>query len=234
VNLLRDGGRPLVIGHRGAAAVAPENTFESLRMAVAAGADLVEFDIGPELLLAHSAREAPEPQVTLDAALEYLKAQGVGVHLDVKSPGYEEQVADTLRRHDLVARAIVSTAFPVTLRRIKLLLPGASRAIGYPRDRYGISRVRWPGVLVRPGAVALRAAMPGRLPLLLRMSDADAIALHHTLCSRAAVRFAHARGVPLLAWTANEPEVVRRLDALGVDAIVSDDPGMALATLRAP
>jgi glycerophosphoryl diester phosphodiesterase len=66
------------------------------------------------------------------------------------------------------------------------------------------------------------------------MSDADAIALHHTLCSRAAVRFAHARGVPLLAWTANEPEVVRRLDALGVDGIVSDDPGMALATLRAP
>jgi glycerophosphoryl diester phosphodiesterase len=234
VNLLRQDGRPLVIGHRGAAAVAPENTFDSLKAAVAAGADLVEFDVGPDLLLAHSAREAPEEDVTLDDALEYLNAQGVGIHVDVKQPGYEEQVVDALRSHDIVERSVVSTAFPVTLRRIRALLPDVSRAIGYPRDRYGVSRVHWPSALVRPGAVALRAAMPARLPLLMRASEADVLALHHTLCSRAAVRFAHGRYVPLLGWTANTPQLVRRLDALGVDAIVSDDPGMALATLRAP
>lgn len=234
MNLLRNEGRPLVIGHRGAAAVAPENTLESLRTAVAAGADLVEFDVGPDLTLAHSAREEPEEELRLDTALEYLKAQGVGVHLDAKHPGYEEQLAEALRRHGLVERSVVSAAYPVTLRRIAVLLPGVSRAIGYPRDRYGVSRLSWPAPLVRSGAVALRKAMPGRLPFLLRRSGADAIALHHTLCSRAAVRLAHARGVSVLAWTANEPAVVRRLDLLGVDAIVSDDPGMALATLRAP
>jgi glycerophosphoryl diester phosphodiesterase len=37
--------------------------------------------------------------------------------------------------------------------------------------------------------------------------------------------------VPVLAWTANTPERVRALAALGVDAIVSDDPKTALATL---
>jgi len=36
--------RPLVIGHRGYAQFAPENTFPSFEMAVAAGADLVELD----------------------------------------------------------------------------------------------------------------------------------------------------------------------------------------------
>ena len=234
MNLLRDGGRPLVIGHRGAAAVAPENTMQSLRAAVAARADLVEFDVGPDLRLAHSPSEAPEEQVTLDEALDFLRSAGVGVHVDVKRPGYEEQIAIALRRHDVVTRTVIATAYPVTARRLRVLAPGARRAIGYPRDRYGMSRLRWPGALTRGGAAALRAATPGRIGLLLATSRADVLALHHTLCSRAAVRLAHARGVPVLGWTANRPEAVRRLDALGVDAVVSDDPEMALATLLAP
>ena len=35
----------LVIGHRGAAGLAPENTIEALRAGVKAGADMLEFDI---------------------------------------------------------------------------------------------------------------------------------------------------------------------------------------------
>src|SRR5947207_11440640 len=36
--------RPLVIGHRGYCQFAPENTLPSFRLAMAAGADLVELD----------------------------------------------------------------------------------------------------------------------------------------------------------------------------------------------
>src|SRR5438034_7245043 len=36
--------RPLVIGHRGYCQVAPENTLPSFKLAMAAGADLVELD----------------------------------------------------------------------------------------------------------------------------------------------------------------------------------------------
>lgn len=36
---------PRIIGHRGAAALAPENTLAALRVAAAAGADWVEFDV---------------------------------------------------------------------------------------------------------------------------------------------------------------------------------------------
>lgn len=35
----------LVIGHRGAAGLAPENTFEALRTGAEAGADILEFDV---------------------------------------------------------------------------------------------------------------------------------------------------------------------------------------------
>ena len=37
----------------------------------------------------------------------------------------------------------------------------------------------------------------------------------------------------LLGWTANDPQTVLRLAEAGVDAIVSDDPGMALEVLEA-
>ena len=231
MNLRRGDGPPLVIGHRGAAAIAPENTLASLQAAVDAGANLVEFDIGPDLRLSHSRREVPEEAVTLDQALEFLREHSLGVHLDIKQPGYERAVVDALRRHELEDRGLVSTTFSVTSRRLAVLAPTLPRAIGYPRDRLGVARFRWPEPLTRLGAAALRQAMPLRVPLLIRIARANALSLHHSLCSPAAVRAAHALGAPVLGWTANDPAAVRRLVAAGVDGIVSDDPGMALRTL---
>jgi glycerophosphoryl diester phosphodiesterase len=220
-----------VIGHRGAAGVAPENTLAGLEAAVAAGADLVEFDISPGLRLGHSELELPGDAIDLDTALAYLGGQRPGVHLDVKLPGYEAEVVAAIYRHGLEERSVVSTAFAATSRSIALLAPGLPRAIGYPRDRLGVARAPWPRVLTRAGAAALRQAMPLRVPVLLRAARANVLSLHHVLCSRAAIAAAHRRGAPVLAWTVNEPELVLRLAALGVDAIVSDDPEMALATL---
>ncbi|MDP9285558.1 MAG: glycerophosphodiester phosphodiesterase [Actinomycetota bacterium] len=231
MRLRRGEGRPLVIGHRGAAAVAPENTLASLEAAVAAGADLVEFDISPGLRLGHSELEIPTDPIDLDFALEYLREHRLGVHLDVKLPGYETEVVAALRRHGLEERAVVSTAFAVTSRRVAVLAPQLPRAIGYPRDRLGVARIPWPRGLTQAGAAVLRQAMPLRVPLLLRVARANVLSLHHALCSRAAVAAAHRLGAPVLAWTANDAETVRRLAAVGVDAIVSDDPGMALRSL---
>ena len=55
---LRRDGRVLRIGHKGAAALEPENTLRSLGRAVDLGVDLVEFDVldlaDGSLVLAHS------------------------------------------------------------------------------------------------------------------------------------------------------------------------------------
>lgn len=222
-----------MIGHRGAAAVAPENTLAALEAAIAAGVDLVEFDIAPGLRLGHSLEELPADALSLDGALEFLAGHNLGVHLDVKLPGYEDEVLDAIRRHGFGERALVSTAFAVTARRVARNAPGLPVAIGYPRDRLGVSNIRWPRVLQRTGAAALRQAMPARVPVLLRWAHADTLSLHHTLCSGAAVATAHRLGAPVLAWTVNDPAAVRRVAAAGVDGIVSDDPEMVLATLVA-
>ena len=231
MNLFRRDSRPLVIAHRGAAAVAAENSRDALQAGAASGADVVEFDISPGLLVGHSERELPAATLTLDEALEELAPHAVALHLDVKLPGYEEEVVAAVRRHDLSDRAYVSSAYAVTTRRFAQIAPGLPVAIGYPRDRLGVARAPWPSGLTSAGAAALRAAMPARVPVLLRWARADALSLHHTLCSRAVVATAHRLGAPVLAWTANDAAAIRRLAEIGVDAVVSDDPEKALATL---
>ncbi|HEX5449738.1 MAG TPA: glycerophosphodiester phosphodiesterase [Gaiellaceae bacterium] len=232
MNLRRDGARPLVIGHRGAAGVAPENTLASLEAAVRAGADIVEFDVSPGLVLAHSPGETPADAITLDRALAYLAGAGVGVHVDVKLGGYERDVVAALRAHGLEDRALVSTALPQVGRALAAVAPALPRAIGYPRDRLGVSRFRWPPAATTAGAAALRTVVPVRVPLLLRQARANVLALHHTLCSRASIAAAHRSGAAVLAWPVSDAATALRLANLGVDAIVSDDPETTLGALE--
>jgi glycerophosphoryl diester phosphodiesterase len=237
VKLRRDSDLPLVIGHRGAAALAPENTLASLEAAVAAGAELVEFDVGESLVLGHSSLELPDEPISLDDALAFLAAHGVGALVDLKDVGIEEEIVAAIRRHDLTGSVVVSTVSPASLRRIAALAPELGRAITYPHDRHGISGFPWPRALTRGGAGALRAAMPLRVPPLLRRAHANALSLHYALASRATFKAAHARGAPVLVWTVNESELVERLAAAGADAIISDNPKMVrevLATLNPP
>jgi glycerophosphoryl diester phosphodiesterase len=227
-------GRPLVIGHRGARTTAPENSAAALEAAVAAGADIVEFDVSPGLWIAHSPEERRADALTLDEALELLAPHGIRLHVDVKSPGYEREVADALSRHGLTERAYVSSAWPASVRVFAQLAPGLERAVGYPRDRYGLSRIPVPRAVTAAGAAGVRTAMPLRLPLLLRTARATALSLHRAFCSRAAVAAAHRLGAPVLVWTVDDPEELIHFARIGVDGIVTDDPGKAMATLTRP
>lgn len=231
MNLRRENGRPLVIAHRGASAEAPENSREAFEAAVAAGADLVELDVTRGLVVAH---DAGSPGLHLLEVLELLAPLSIGVHVDLKQPGDEAAVLAALDRFGLLERALLSTAFPRVARELGSLAPDVPRAIGYPRDRVGVAGLGWPAAITRPAAAALRAVMPVRIPILLARTRATVLALHHTLCSEASVAAAHRRGVPVFAWTVNDPESIRRFAGMGVDAIVSDDPKRALATLDAP
>lgn len=227
-------GRPLVIGHRGARTDAPENSAAALAAAAAAGADVVEFDVSPGLWIAHSPAERAPGALTLDDALELLAPHAIGLHVDVKYPGYEREVVDALARHRVTDRAYISSAWRASVRVFAGVAPRLQRAIGYPQDRFGLSRIPVPQAAAAAGAAVVRAAMPLRVPSLVNRAHATALSLHRAFCSAAAVRAAHRQGAPVLVWTVNDPDELIHFAALGVDGIVTDDPQKAMATLTQP
>jgi glycerophosphoryl diester phosphodiesterase len=230
VNLRHPGGRPLVIGHRGAPAEAPENSLEAFAAAVAAGADLVELDVGEGLVVGHPRRRGAET-LRLDEALAALAATGVGVQLDLKLTGREREIAAAVARHGLGARVLVSSTRPRSLRRLAGEAPELPRALAYPHDRLGVAALPWPRPVVRASVAAAGPLTAAWLPRLLARARAGAVALHHALVTPALVRGLHEGRAALIAWTVNDPARIAELARLGVDAITSDDPRMALGVL---
>jgi glycerophosphoryl diester phosphodiesterase len=227
IDLRRRDGRPLRIGHRGAAALAPENTLESIALAVELGCDLVEFDVqavAGSLVLAHDSPRAAGDLPALDEVLAYLASTDAGAHLDLKSDGAEREVAAALQRHGLVERALVSSFRSATLRALHAVEPGVRLGRTYPQDRTGLAQRRALMPVVRPVVGALRQALARRIGGLLAGSRATVAVLHWAVLSKAVVAKCRALDAPVLAWTVDDPVVLRRLDDLGVDGVITNDP----------
>jgi glycerophosphoryl diester phosphodiesterase len=204
----------LLVGHRGAPALAPENTLASFRLAVEHGVDVVELDVLPGLQLGHDHGSGH-----LDDALRLFAEEltATGLLVDLKRPGYEEAVVEALRRHGLVERSLVCSLDRASLRRVE----GVPRSLSYPDDRRGLSTRAWLDPAVRAALAVLRRRLPSRITAMCADADASAVTLHHGVVSPALVR---ACPVPIYAWTVDDRELARRLESLGVAAIITNDP----------
>lgn len=252
IDLERRDGAVLRIGHRGAAALAPENTLRSFRAALAHGVDLIEFDVldlrrGP-LVLAHSdrleevshgsatgsvrersleeLREVAPELPTLDEALAFFvdEAPGVGLHVDLKLTTRLEEVAAALGRHGLERRAVVSSFHVPSLRAVARAAPSVRIGFTYPEDRFEVSRRPALRPVLRMGLAGYRAVAPFLVPRLLRRAGATALMLQHALVTPRAVARARALGVPVLAWTVDEPADLGRVLEAGVAGVITNDP----------
>jgi len=261
IALFRREGRPLVVGHRGAAALAPENTIEAFRAAVDLGVDLVEFDVlalqrGP-LVVAHSdrleemthgavtgrvdgrslaeLREIAPALATFEDALAWFSSEApqVGIHVDLKLRHRLDEVAALLERHGVAERAVVSSVHADALQEIARASSRVRRGLTYPEDRMRASRHRALRPVVKAALASLCVALPLRLPEMVRAADAGALMLQHRVVTKHAVARAHALGVPVLAWTVDERRDAERVVAAGVDGVITNDPRMVLATLKA-
>src|SRR4051812_23869517 len=108
------------VGHKGADLIAPGNTLASFEAALAAGVDMIEFDVLPEdmqapaegeLRLAHDYSHDLARAPTLEQGLAHLAATGVEIDVDLKLPGYEARVVEALSAHGLVERTLISSQY---------------------------------------------------------------------------------------------------------------------------
>jgi len=231
IQLRRDAGEFARVGHRGASALAQENSLEALELAVRLGCDMLEFDVLPRddrtVVVAHDRSALTVPGVaTLDEVLELCaeRLPGIALQVDLKRRGVEGAVVDALRRFGLLERSWVSGFDAGGLRRIAALEPELTRSFTLPRDRFGISKRGPLAPVVRRALASMGASLPRRIPALLRRAQAHALTLHHSIASDEAIARAHDLGAAVYVWTVDDPRVAERLVEAGADGIITNDP----------
>lgn len=244
--------QPLVIAHRGASRRAPENSLAAFRIAHQQGADGVELDVircgSGELIVFHDddlLRLGKRPGITwntgyatlreidlgggeriplLDHVLEELPAAFL-LNLELKSPptwrtrlpdfGLAQAVADTIARHGHSERFLVSSFDPILLWRFRRAAPEVQTGLLFSHEQSWTLRRGWIADVVKPAALHPDAAL------------VDAVELARW----------RARGYAIHVWTVDDPQVMLALRALGVDGIITNEPGVLrqlIATSRRP
>ena len=219
------------VGHKGADHLAPGNTIESFDAALAHGVDMIEFDVLPfegRLVLAHDlAAAARREPLTLEEGLDHFAAEaytGMELDVDLKSTGYEKSVVDALFDRGLAERSLISSTYPQSLDLIGELRPGLRRGWSVPRASRDYTRsLVW--AVPAYGAIRwIRAGLPSKAARAIRRGRCEALMAHRMLVSRELVRRVHDAGGRLYVWTVDDAAEIERLEALGVDAVITNDP----------
>lgn len=232
---------PFVIGHRGAAAWAPENTLASIRTAAALGVRWVEFDVRLSRdgcpVLVHDddlARTTDGSGPVAGRDLDDLLTLDAGGWF---APAFRGEPIPTLE-------AAIATLADLGLGLNVEIKPDAPRAEETAAVVMEVLQERWPPALPPPlissfqaeALAAARSAAPGaELALLVtdvpadwrqRLRDLGCGALH---CAARRLRrdqaaAVAAAGVPLRCYTVNRRGRAEQLAGWGVQSVFTDDP----------
>ena len=244
---------PVLVGHRGAAALDPENTLRSFRRGVAEGAALLECDVhlsadGQDVII-HDATldrtaQADSPLRT-GAVADLTRAQldRVLVGEDEHIPTLAQVLEAAVREDGTRVPLLVEIKAPAAAERVLEILGGTFG---------GGDAAAWSDPAHAPACVLSFHEEPLRLaqrvaPWIPRMRTTTATSpewwdsCRALKVAHAGVRIADARqadvehaaelGVALNLWTARTEEELERALELGCDTLTVDDPVWAKALM---
>jgi glycerophosphoryl diester phosphodiesterase len=181
--------------------------------------DLAEIDCGtrrapgfPEQKTVPGARI---PRLDQVLALAHDAAYPVRLSVEIKaqekndrvsSAEFAELLVGQLREHGLSERTIVQSFSVEALQAVREIAPDLERAL-----------------LIRKR---------GRYDAAFAESGATILSPKHTALRREDVQRFREQGVPVIPWTVNAPEDIRRLVEWGVDGIISDYPDRVIEIAR--
>lgn len=238
---LRRGARPRVWAHRGASALATENTLGAFELARQHGADGVELDVMAcatgEVVVFHDddlQRLAARPERV--EALPWSELARIELAGGARIPRLEEIFAvcgDLAINVEIKsARPGRAGALPARVARIIREAKAGERVVVSSFDPAAL----WQLHLAAP-ELPLGYLFEARLPRALRgaaaaaMIGASAVHPEHVLCTPEAVAAWQARGLAVNTWTVDDPARLAALAAAGVDGVFANDPRAALAVL---
>jgi glycerophosphoryl diester phosphodiesterase len=229
-----------VIGHRGAAAHAPENTLAGLRRAKALGCSWVEFDVrltgDGALVLCHDPlldRTTSGSGLVSATSLAAIRQCDAGSWF---APGFAGERVPTLDEALLLA-AELELGANVEIKSDRGREYATAAAVACAVQRL---RGRAPAVLVSsflpPALAALRSRAP-QIPraalfrlvprgwsVVVRRLGATMIGADHRRLRPRRIAAIRAAGYPLAAYTVNDPARARLLFDWGVTSVFSDAP----------
>jgi glycerophosphoryl diester phosphodiesterase len=241
-------GRPLVLGHRGASADAPENTLAAFRAALEQGADGFELDVwrcgSGEAVVIHDAdamRTGQSPRAVAGSTLRRLRELDVGRWRGDAFAGERIPTLDEVLKAfpaaivnvELKSARVPDLGLPVEVVRTLRQHGAEPRVVvsSFSATLLAAFRALAPdvatGFLVAPGAIAW-----ARAEAAVRAIRPTAIHLSRELATGQRLAAWAAGGVRVLVWTVDDPVEVERLARFGVAAVVSNRPGVAREAVR--
>ena len=226
------------IGHRGAAALEPENTLRSFRKAIDIGVDYVEFDIhrckSGEIVVMHDEsvdRTTNGKGFVADLTLQQLKKLDAGkgeriptlqeaidtckgrvkVQIELKAYGLEEDTVAAIEKNGVAADVIVISFYHEFVKRIK--------EIAVARKLYIKTGLLIVGNPVNPAEV-------------VKAANADYLSANQIFTDKRMVDELKKAGIGIVVWNCDNERDIKRLSVLGVDAIGSNKPDLLMKVLR--
>jgi glycerophosphoryl diester phosphodiesterase len=253
--------RPLIIGHRGYPQFAPENTLPSFKLALEAGADMIELDYhhsaDGELVVIHD--------FTLDRTTDATNRWG-GQKLGVNGRSYAE--LKTLDAGSWFKANYAGTTLPLLGDVLEFVHQGggvtlierkagnATNCVSLLREKNLVNHVivqsfDWDflkafhelepqqilGALGPPKTLS-DGSKPGEQDKTLNEQWLDWLkptgvkaVVWNDQVTAEAVRLAHQRGLIVWVYTINEPAAANKLLDLGVDGLITNNTGLLWKTL---
>ena len=239
---------PLIIAHRGASAVAPENTLAAFELAHQASADGIELDVmlckDNQLVVIHDDtvdRTTNGSGRVRDMTYAELEELDVGSHFSADFVGEKipllTQVYELLGKKLLINVELKNYATPfddLTAKVIELtekfnlvdsIILSSFNPINLSKARRINRNIRL-GLLTAPGK-------PGKIlrSRVGRIFPYDALHPHYSDTNSNLIQYMHQINRHVNVWTVDDPDELLRLKALGIDAVICNDPKSARAFL---
>jgi glycerophosphoryl diester phosphodiesterase len=250
--------KPLIIAHRGASALAPENTLAAFQKAISAGADGIEFDVrlakdGVPIVfhdfgLKRICRR--EGRVSDFSAAELGKLDA-GTWFNIRNPRKADekfckeiiptfaQLLDFLKSYTGLLYVEMKCREPEVAPLVEAVCRGIEKSAFLPQVKLCSFKLKAIALAkkilpeVKTAALfepKINTILRGKSRLLEKAESygADELSLHYSLATKKMIEKAKQKGFPVTIWTADSPAWVKRAIDLGIDAIITNDPARLL------
>ena len=230
-----------IMAHRGASAAAPENSMAAIKLAIESGAEWVEIDVQEaadgEIVVIHDSdlkKVGGVPMVVAESTMKQLQYVDIGSWFDLS---FSAERIPTLRQVLELCKDQIGV-------NIELKYYGSEKrleqSVAEIVDEYDMAEQIVAMSLSLPGVTEMKRIRPNwKVGLLssvavgnLARLDVDFLALNARFVSRSLVRRLHDHGKEVMVWTVNDPLSMSVMAGRGVDAIITDEPAIAVDVLQ--